>query len=105
MKDLQRTRHSCGRMIRLLALALPPSSVSKLSFFLSLPVLPVELTDRRGGKGVGEEPNHYREKAWSAINHSIFSDRKSSLCRTSHVRGGCFMYTLKWTVLYREETN
>jgi hypothetical protein len=45
----------------------PPSSVSKLSLFLSLPAC------RRSNllareRGVGEEPN--REKAWPSINHS-----------------------------------
>ncbi len=45
-------------MIRLLTHPHPPSPVSKLSLFLSLPVWSqVELTDG-GGEGVGEEPNH-----------------------------------------------
>jgi hypothetical protein len=47
-------------MIWLLAQPLPPSPVSKLSLFLSLPVCrrPSLLTGEEGGGGVGEEPNH-----------------------------------------------
>jgi hypothetical protein len=38
-------------------------------------VSPVEFTNRRGeGEGIGEEPNHAREKAWPSINHSILPD-------------------------------
>jgi hypothetical protein len=49
---------SCGRMIRLLAHPLPPSTVSKFfSLFQSSCVSPIELTDGRRW-GVGEEPNN-----------------------------------------------
>jgi hypothetical protein len=44
-----------------LALLLPPPTpypVGKLSLSQSFCVSPVELTDRRWGKGVQEEPNH-----------------------------------------------
>jgi hypothetical protein len=45
----------------------PPSPVSKLFLLFNLPALPV-LTDRKGGKGVGEEQNHTTaKKAWPAI--------------------------------------
>jgi hypothetical protein len=37
-------------------------------------VSPVELTDGRGGEGVGDEPNHACEEAWPSMNHSILSD-------------------------------
>ncbi len=54
------TRLPGGRMIRLLAP--PPPPVSNLSLFPSLPcVSQIVLTDRRGGKGVGEEPDCTRK--------------------------------------------
>ncbi len=61
LNDLQRTRLSCGRMIRLLAHPLPPSRLPYL--FLSLPVWrrsSIHNWRERwwGGEGVGEEPNH-----------------------------------------------
>ncbi len=34
---------------------------------------PVELPDRRGGKGEGKEPNYTSENAWYSIIHSILS--------------------------------
>ncbi len=49
---------SCSRMIRLLAHPLPPSPVSKLSLFLSLPVCRRSSLLMGEGEGVGEEPNH-----------------------------------------------
>ncbi len=48
----------------------PPSPVSNLSLFLSLPVSPVVFNDRRG---VGKEPNHNRKKARPSINNTILS--------------------------------
>ncbi len=49
--DLQRTRHSCDSMIRLLPHP-PPSPISKVSLFLSLPVcLRSSLLTEEGGKG------------------------------------------------------
>ncbi len=48
-----------------------PSSVSKLSLFLRLPVC------RRtgGGRGWGRSQIIRRQEAWSSINHSILFDR------------------------------
>ncbi len=51
--DLLRTRLSCGRMIRFIAHPLPPSPVSNMSLFLSLPVCRLSslLTEEGGGTG------------------------------------------------------
>jgi hypothetical protein len=53
----------------------PPSTVSKLSIFLSFPVrcFSVEFTDEKGGGGGRGAKSYEREKAWPSINHSIFS--------------------------------
>jgi hypothetical protein len=55
-------------MIRLLRLPLPPSPVSKLSLFLSLPVCCRSslLTGEGGGRGA---ESYDRKKAWSSINN------------------------------------
>ncbi len=64
LNDLQRSRLSCGRIIRLLShptSPLPPhfpSPVSKLPLFPGLPVCRRLSLLMGGGKGVGEEPNH-----------------------------------------------
>jgi hypothetical protein len=55
-----------------------PSPVSKLSLFLSLPVchrssLLSEGGGPGGGRGGGGAKLYDGEKAWSSINHSIFS--------------------------------
>ncbi len=72
LTDLQRTRLSFGRMIRLLALPLPPSPVSNLSLFLGLPVCRRSsyLTEEGEGEGVGRRGD---EKAWSFTYHLILS--------------------------------
>ncbi len=54
LNGLQRTR----LIIRLLAHPLPPSPISKLSLFLSLPMCRRSGLLTRDGEGVGEEPNH-----------------------------------------------
>jgi hypothetical protein len=58
----------------IVAIATPDS---KLSLFLCLPVCrPIELTYGRGRYGVGGGAKSYDgEKAWSAINNSIFSGK------------------------------
>jgi hypothetical protein len=71
---LERTKLSCGRMIRLHAHPLPPFPVSNFSVFLSLPVCRRSslLTREGGGDGRGAK-SYGREKAWSSINHSVLS--------------------------------
>jgi hypothetical protein len=57
LNDLQRTRLSRRRMIWLLSH--PLHTLSRLvSLSQSSCVLPVELTEGRGGEVVGEEPDH-----------------------------------------------
>jgi hypothetical protein len=67
----------------------PLSRQQVVSLSQSSIVSPVELSDGRGGEGVGEEQNYTKgEKAWSSINHSIFSgpplrhDASISSCRS-----------------------
>jgi hypothetical protein len=50
-----------------------PPPISKLSLFLSLPVLFrwFDLTDGRGGRGRGGAKSYDDEKAWSSINNSL----------------------------------
>ncbi len=61
----------------------PPIPLSRqqvISFSQSSCVSPVELTDRRGGKGVhGQEPNHKTARKPGPINHSILSAVKVPL--------------------------
>jgi hypothetical protein len=54
-------------------LAPSPTSLSSqvVALCQSSCVSPVELTDGRGGGGVAK--SYFVEKAWSSVNHSIFS--------------------------------
>jgi hypothetical protein len=64
-------------MIRLHAHLLPPFSVSKLSFFLSLPFNRSSFLRGQGVEGVGVKPNPYdSEKAYASINNLILSGRQ-----------------------------
>ncbi len=66
------TKLSCGRMIKLLANPLPPSLVSQLSLFLSLPVCRLSsLQTGEGGGGGWGTKSYDREKAWPSINQII----------------------------------
>ncbi len=51
----------------------PPSVSCLVSLSQSSCISPVELTDGRGGRGGGGAKSNDDEKAWSPINHSIFS--------------------------------
>jgi hypothetical protein len=44
-----------------------------MSLFLSLPVLPVKLTDGEGGEDGRGAKSYDREKAWPSRNHSLLS--------------------------------
>jgi hypothetical protein len=71
----------------------PPLPVSKLTFFLSLPVCRRSslLTGEGGGSRGGAKSDDV-EKAWSSINHSILSGsipwRWSHFCLNSSI--ACF---------------
>ncbi len=75
LNDLQRARLSCGRMIRLHTHPIhPPSPVSILSLFLSLPECRRSSSLREeGGRGGRGAESYDRKKAWSSINHSVLS--------------------------------
>jgi hypothetical protein len=62
----------------------PPSLVSKLSLFLSLPVYRRSslLAAKRGSEGAGVEPNYTTaRKAWTSINRSILSGERDYTVR------------------------
>ncbi len=66
-------------MIWLLPHHLTPYPISKLSLFLSLPVSRrSSYLTGEGGRGGGGAKSHDDEKAWSSINHSIFTDKKEN---------------------------
>jgi hypothetical protein len=56
----------------------PPSPVSKMSFFISLPVCRWSslLVGMEGGEGGGGAKSYDGEQALSSINHSILSGRR-----------------------------
>ncbi len=70
------TELSCGRMIRLLAQPPPPSPVTNLSLFISLPVCRrSSLLTGEAGRGGGLGAKAYdRKKAWTSIKHSTRSE-------------------------------
>jgi hypothetical protein len=81
--DLLRTRLSCGYMLRLLAQPpFPPLPSASCLSSQSSCVSPVELTDERGGRGVGEETNHSTAGKPGVALYKSFN----TLCLTIFVR-------------------
>ncbi len=89
LKNLQRSR-LC--MIRLLAHPLPPSPISNLSLFLSLPVCR-RSSDRERGGGRGAK-SYDSEKAWPSVNPSLRSQHRT--------KNNSYKYL---SVFYLPETN
>ncbi len=54
----------------------------------------VELTDRRGGRGVGEEHYHTTKNAWSSINHSILTVHTCTVYCIFLFGPGCFLISV-----------
>ncbi len=72
-KDLEMSKLSFGRIIRLHARPLPISSQQIVSLSQSSRVSPVEVTDRKGVWGGREAESYDRKKAWPSINCSMRS--------------------------------
>ncbi len=77
LNDMQKTRHSSGRTIRLIDHPLPPPSPCNLSLFLGLPLSRWSslLTGEQWGRGWARSQVIRPRGSLAPINHSILSGR------------------------------